>query len=400
MRKISVLFMVLILLLVVACDEPAGDTKRIEHLDLNTYLESVEVPKNLSITFDSTKVSTVTSAKKYTATFLELDPDTVAKELLRNDITEQKPMAEGPYFIAKSSSMDEYLTVLDGGRSFGVKGATNGGLSYMVIKEGDQNKPELIANTIGPPNTTEQFFRSMRRSDYSSSANLSFASYAEALASVEHLLSSIGLSKSKLVESYAMDLKTMKEHYNYYLEEMMNEEEVKSYDFTAEDESYRFYFRQQIDELPVNSTIWFLGKGTAEGAAGNVMSNNPILTVTYQKDGVSNISARHFFDIPNAKSGEPESLISAVDAMKILLKEYKDLILEEGTKVSSAELIYVSVPVKGKEEETIFDLIPAWVFTITKPQYANDKGIGNYQSDDYGQYVVNAITGDKLSGMR
>lgn len=397
MRKISVLlFTGLILLIVSACEGPTEDDQRLEQTDLKIYLESVDMPKNLSITFDPAKVNSVTSAKKYTAAaFLELDADTVAKKLLRNDITEKKPMAEGPYFIAKSSSIEEYLIVYDGGKGFGIKGVTNGGLTYTVFKNGEHT-PTLIANSVGPPNLSEQSSKSMRRSDYSSTTDLSFASRSEALASVEELLSSIGFSEFKLIETYTMDLKTMKEHYNYYLEEMGSSENVLTYNLTVDDEAYMFHFRQQIDELPVNSTEWTLGKGTAEGPADRIMTGNPFISVTYQKHGVGDISAANFFDITNAKAGETESLISAVDAMKMLLGEYKDLILEEGTQVSSAELLYVSVPAKGGKEEAEFELIPAWVFTITKPQYFE----GSVRYNDYSQYVVNAITGEKLSGMR
>jgi regulatory protein YycI of two-component signal transduction system YycFG len=115
--------------------------------------------------------------------------------------------------------------------------------------------------------------------------------------------------------------------------------------------------------------------------------------VTFTKDCITNINALNLYDIKTAEEGEAKPLIGAARALQVLLDEYNGLLLDKGTRVVSAELCYVSIPNAGTDE-----LIPAWVFSIALPVVPNAQVTHSF--DKYSSYVVNAITGEKMSGMR
>ena len=88
-----------------------SDPQPAETMDLETFLQTVDLPDNLSVSFDPAQVKSVPSARTYKADFLTFDPDTVAKRLLRKEIADTRVMAEGPWYQAGDESLTEYLTV-------------------------------------------------------------------------------------------------------------------------------------------------------------------------------------------------------------------------------------------------------------------------------------------------
>ena len=54
-----------------------------DHLDLVTYLETVELPDNFTIDFDPTKIKSVETAKTYKGKFIEFDKDKLIEELIQ-----------------------------------------------------------------------------------------------------------------------------------------------------------------------------------------------------------------------------------------------------------------------------------------------------------------------------
>jgi len=97
-----------------------------------------------------------------------------------------------------------------------------------------------------------------------------------------------------------------------------------------------------------------------------------------------------------ASGGQEQTVISAAQALQVVIDEYRGLLLDKGTKITTAELCYVSIP-SGKT----YELIPAWVFSIGKPSiWVDQANKAEYPFDEFSQYIVNAITGEKESGMR
>lgn len=394
-KTIFMVCIISLILLVSACKGTQTEKDVTNTTDLVSFLQTVELPKNLTISFDAANVKSTSSAKIYTANFLSLEAETVAKELLNKPIVDEKAMAEGMWFQAEDESLTEYLTVLDGGKSFGTDSGVNGGLYYSVFVKG---KPvvdftSVISGEVGPPSINEQLNKSLLRSDYSSHADLSFQSYEEALNTVKRQLMTVGIPTIELGETYSLDLNTIQAHYDLYTKESQDQQEHISW--TKDDEAYLFHFRQMIDQIPVVNVPWEWGKGAATGADGNIMKF-PIIDATYTHDGIINIRASGIYDIDAAKAGEEKPLISAAEAMQVMFKEYQGLLLDEGTEISSAELSYVSVP-----EDKSYQLIPAWVFGVAKPTvWIDPESKSELPYNNYSEYVVNAITGEKMSGMR
>lgn len=390
-----ILLSIALLLLVSACQEEQVNRKFSENMNLESFIQSVALPENLTISFDPSEVRSISSAKTYTTKFLELDPDLVSKELLRGEIVEKMNYAEGPSIHAGDELFKEYLTVYDGGKSAGIDSGVNGGLSYIVDVNGSFNRPDIISTNVGPPDISEQLRRSLRRSDYASSTDLSFSNYADALDSVKEKLHKIGVPDFELAESYSLDLETIQEHYAAYLKENQNSDEIQEYTWTMNDEQYLFHFRQVIDSIPIINISWQWGQSITTNAVGYPMRETTV-SATYTKDGIISIYASNLFDVSIAKVGEETSLLGAAEALQVLLSDYEDLILEEGTTVTSTELVYVSIP-----EKDMYKLIPAWVFHIAKPQvWTGDNGDKGTPFNEYSQFVVDATTGHRISSLR
>ncbi|WP_281890575.1 hypothetical protein [Paenibacillus sp. YYML68] len=380
-----------------ACTGTQTENHIAHSTDLASFLQTVELPKNLSISLDPAEVKSVSSAKTYTVNYLRLEPETVAQKLLNRTIVERRILAQGLQFQTGDEALTEYLTVLDGGKRIGDEreSDSDGGFYYGMFSNGKlvANYSPVIANIVGPPDINEQLHRSLLRSDYASRADLSFQSFEQALATVQHHLMAAGIPAIELSETYSLDLNTIQAHYALYMKDIHDQKE--HIDWTKNDEAYVFHFRQIIDQIPVIDISWEWGKGAATSAIGSWMPY-PTINATYTTQGVTDIHARGIYDKNGAVAGEEQPLISAAQAIQHLIKEYEGLILSEGTDVISAELCYVSIP-----QNKSYQLIPAWVLIVAKPEIWT-QAESNIQTPyyDYSIYVVNAVTGEKMSGMR
>ncbi|WP_281890560.1 hypothetical protein [Paenibacillus sp. YYML68] len=378
-----------------ACQGTQTENHVAHSTDLASFLQTVELPNNLSISLDPAEVKSVSSAKTYTVNYLRLEPETVAQKLLNRTIVERRILAQGLQFQTGDEALTEYLTVLDGGKRFGEESGVDGGFYYGIYAYGKStaNYSSVIANAVGPLDITEQLHRSLLRSDYASRADLSFQSFEQALATVQQHLMATGIPAIELSETYSLDLNTIQAHYALYMKDIHDQKE--HIDWTKNDEAYLFHFRQIFDQIPVINISWEWGKGAAASAFGNWMPH-PAINATYTTNGVAKIHASGVYDKNGAVAGEEQPLISAAQAIQHLVKEYEGLILSEGTDVISAELCYVSIP-----QNKSYQLIPAWVLIVAKPEIWT-QAESNIQTPyyDYSIYVVNAVTGEKMSGMR
>ncbi|MBW4081236.1 hypothetical protein [Paenibacillus sp. S150] len=246
MRKpLTLLLSVMLLLPFAACKNFPGAVESLKDIDLSTYLQNTTLPKNLSIAFDAAKVHELSTAKIYKADMLELDPGTVKNELLLKEVVASEVQAVGTWVQTGDKFFAEYLVVYDGGKEFGKKVEVDGGLSYTVQINNQKDKYSyVITNTVGPPDMNEQLLKSRSRSDYASTADLSFMSYTDALASVEKKLGAIGFPPLILAATYSLDLDTMRQHYALYLEENKDQDNPEEISLSEEDEAYQFHFLQ------------------------------------------------------------------------------------------------------------------------------------------------------------
>lgn len=137
MKNVTVgLGLLLVVFMLVGCKENSEGTtdKQLENVDLETYVKTVELPDNLSITFDPSKVKNVEKARSHTAKLLDFveQDHVVIDELVQGEIINTENYAEGPWLEAEYEGVTEYLTIYDGGESVGMDSGMNGGFSYGI----------------------------------------------------------------------------------------------------------------------------------------------------------------------------------------------------------------------------------------------------------------------------
>lgn len=380
MKKILLLTCLILFGSLFACSEPEREPLG-DDLDLTTYLETIELPDNFSIDFDSTKIKPLDVAKTYKAKFIEFDKDKLIEELIRGEIVSTKTYAQGPWFEALSDKVKEYLIVYDGGKSFGTNSSLEGGFTYSFVVDYLDKLSHVITFSSGPPDMATQISDYRLKSNYPSFEDLSFMTYEDALNEVKKILNFVNFPEFEVSESYSLDLDTMTKNYQLYLEKNNNSKD--DYSFSKNDECYLFVLRQTIDNIPLANVNWQQGtRGTGEATETEI-------TLFYSKEGLISISARGIYEI--IEKGEDKKLISGANALNTVIDNYSNAILKNPTRIISMELNYV-----GTVSNNNYQLIPAWVFCIAE-QKENDE-LKVYDSHSY--YVINAITGERMLNAR
>ena len=398
---LKLVFTLLLLFGFVGCkkaeEDLVGDS--LDGLDLETYVETAEIPENFSIAFDPSKVESLGKASVHTAIILEfVEKDRIViDELVHGEIIDTTNYAEGPWLEAEHNGVREYLIIYDGGASLGMDSGMNGGFTYGMQIEGISlsNKMSLvIENSPGPPGNIAQEFGFDLKSDYGSFVNLDFMDYTDALSEVEDILYAVGLPEVAVAETYSLDLDTMLEHYNLYLDSSSYfgiDEEDDQYTWSKDDESYSFFFRQVVDDIPLVNMPW----SKVQGIPGKNTGHSDEIGYTsveliYSKDEIISLSAISLLDVE--ETGEKKPLINPATALKSVIDSYSEILLGQETSVTSMELCYVAI-LKG---ENSYNLIPAWVFEVAEADEWNDSHDGTIMLNDYSYYVINAITGEQI----
>lgn len=399
---LRLLFSLLFLLSFVGCKETdeVMEGNPVVDKDLETYVETVELPEHFSIVFDPAEVESVDTASVHTASILEFneqDRDTVIDELVHGEIIDTKNYAEGPWLEADHDGVKEYLTIYDGGKSFGIDSGVNGGLTYGIDIDGISLSSKLsivIENSPGPPGNIAQEFGYDLKSDYGSFVNPSFLDYVDALAEVEGLLSTVGFPELAVAEAYSLDLDTMLDHYDLYLDSRDYfgiEEEDDQYVWSKDDESYQFFFRQIIGDIPLVNMAWPNVQGIpGQNTGSSAEIGSTSIEVIYSKDGIISLSAINLLDV--VQDGEEKSLINEATALKSVIDSYSEVLLTKETSVTSMELCYVAI-LTGEHS---YELVPAWVFEISEENDWDDPKDGTITLNDYSYFVVNAITEEQI----
>lgn len=362
--KITKALTTLILLSVLtACGNTGADKPGLEPEQTD---ESWTIPENVTIEFDPEGVTSVESAKTYSAEYWYADDEMACEALLKAPVTEKIIYAEGPQYIAETDGWTEYLTLKDGGAAFGVDSGVYGGLYYgLHLKDGQDYITTTWSDFAYPTET-----------------DLTFLPYADALADIEASLNTLGVPELKLYKTYSMDSASMNEGY------ASEDSDSESMSFSEDNEQYVFKFRQIIDGIPVNNEAWRAFGGSSNSAAGNVMTNTEF-ELYYSKEGICGASANDLFVI--TEEHEKENLISPDVAIGTLMTYQDSLLQVKPVRVTSMELCYVSTP-DGEQ----FTLRPAWVFNVGK-EYDFESADGITSQFIYELFVIDAISGEIIS---
>lgn len=391
MRSKLILFIPLLFVITfLGCEQADKAENSPNQADLKSFIDSVELPYNFSIAFDPAEVQTVDSAKIYSTAFLEFDHEVVVDTLLAGNVTATENYAEGIQYQADSGKQTEYLWVFDGGKSIGIESGVNGGLSYGVHLDDDflfSKQFTVIENTPGPPDNITQEYGYDLKSNYDSFTDLDFLPYEKALAEVEAILTTVGFPALEVAETYSLDLETMTHHYDLYLESQGNRD-TDRFNWSKEDEAYLFFFRQIVDGIPLTNIQW----------KDSYLSQNDLtatsLAVFYAEDNQIDIRAENFLVV--SESISEESLIPPTNALAKLINNYSEVLLSHEKKLLSMELSYVA-SYKSNQE---YQLVPAWVFELAKKvDWNDDREKDSIYINDYKYFVVNAVTGEQITGM-
>jgi len=377
-KSIPVIILTFLLIMFTSCG--TSETGKSYHgMNKETSLKDVELPDKLSIEFETDDIRNIEEAKTYLADYMEFDKQKLVNSFMKNSITEEKILAEGPQVISSSGNVTEFLSIYDGGKSFGVETGMEGGFAYsktvddLWIKKWDT----VASSSFLAPGFNEQY---RLNSDYGSQIDLDFLPYEDALADIRKILKMAGIPAFDIDETYSLDLETILSHYRLYLENNMNEEERKL-TWTKDDECYIFSLRQLVDNIPIVNKTWQMPDGTKASVWGNPMPAASIHLV-YDKTGICDIEAYNILRITDEK--EKNKLISVYEALNTLIHDYSLTILEDEISIDSAELCYLIIP-----KDNMAELVPGWVFRSAKTEKTDG---GNYIQYKYD--VVNAITGE------
>ncbi|HOM02329.1 MAG TPA: hypothetical protein PLH43_05820 [Acetivibrio sp.] len=350
-----------------------------QNMDSKTFLETVSLLEKLSIDINLDDIKSVEAAKTYKAEHIVFDNQKLIDAFMKSSVTEEKIWAEGPQFIASAGNTQEFLSIYDGGKSFGIKTSLKGGFRYSRIVNGEINKLSTVANCdFYYPSFSKSDYNS--NDDYSSYTDLNFLSYEDALTDIKRIINAAKIPQFDVHETYSLDLKTIKSHYELYLKSASVEEELKNLDWTKEDECYIFSLRQLVDNIPIINREWYMPDGTKSSAFGNFMPATYI-NLVYDSKGIKEINAKSILNVIDEI--EINRLINVYEALNTLIEDYSLTILENDVSIVSAELCYLSIP-KGD----VFELIPGWVFCSTQTIEFNGELHTQYKYD-----VVNAVTG-------
>src|SRR5690625_349818 len=386
--KLILLISLLFVLTFLGCEQTEDVKNNPNKADLKSFIDSVDLPYNFSIEFDPEEVKTVDSAKIYSAAYLDFDHDVVIDTLLEGEVTATENYAEGIQYQAETENQTEYLWIYDGGESFGIESAVNGGISYGVHLDEDflfSKQFTVIENTPGPPDNITQEYGYDLKGNYKSFVDLDFMPYEHALTEVESILATLGFPTIEVADTYSLDLETMTHHYDIYLEADGSKD---SFNWYKEDEAYLFFFRQTIDDIPLTNKLWPSAAITHSEAFAYTSLN-----VIYAGDSKIDLRANNFLEIGDMIS--EESLLSGADALDQLIDHYSEVLLSNKTKLSSMELSYVAI-YKSNEK---YELIPAWVFEVAEAYETTtfDDEEEVIYLDEYEYHVINAVTGERIT---
>ena len=219
------------------------------------------------------------------------------------------------------------------------------------------------------------------------SKDLSFENRDQAIHNTKKFLKTLGVEVSENVRLNALDYKTMKEKQIKNYNEMIKDAEGKEKNkinpvrnWTQDDECYFMRFKQELNGICVSS-----GNGLGD-AANKTETNGPIIDVYYGKQGYQSVFVGNIYEpTGNAtQNGTPIDLNKALDIVK---NKYDEVIMKRPITITDIEFSYVPQLKSANEENYI--LTPAWLFNLA--EYSDD-----IKDSIDKRLIINALTGEQM----
>lgn len=187
--------------------------------------------------------------------------------------------------------------------------------------------------------------------------------------------SSMGIENMNLYKMYKLNYKTLQE--NEHHEDKMGNDMPYKYkkDWSEADNSIYWIGNQTWQELPVFCSAY----------SESITDTWAPIQVLQTQNGIEKIQV--LYDFKFEKSSEQVKLRAFEEVANALTKEYSMLLTDNKYVATKAELHYW---VDVNQEDTKFDMIPVWVFTV--------KEYKSNTEDEYVEYqkLVNAETAEIL----
>ena len=345
-----------------------------DYASLEKYLKDVSLPENLTLSFDPAEVASRGSATVYYVTPIRFSADRLIPALMIGDVSETVSYAEGMQYRSESAGVRDFLTVYDGGESFGTQSGTDGGFNYNLERGGVMAgyKLQSIISSSRVVSMSTLANPGLSREDYSTEGELAGPARSAALRDIVSRLSNAGAPELMVRSCYFMDLPTIKAH-----AELSGVE----YEFGEADEGYYFNFAQVVDDIPIMDIQW------EQNVNGNVYPHGSTSgEVWYTARGIEYADFWNLVSLTG--TGDTLPLISPSQAVEALIRLLSDVISEYKYNAVTMELIYVKLPSGGG---TV--MRPAWSFDMIKTERLRDGTDFQF----YTSYVFDAATGELLS---
>lgn len=343
---------------------------------LRKYLRN-ELPEGVTVSADPGGVNGRERAAAYTGKFVELDPEHTADSLLEYPVKSQDEFnAMGMDYHTAEGNGAEHLYIIDGGKSSGKTSAPlKGGVIYSYGRPDTFAWDTVIVAYPGTSENNLNDYAYVERADFKQKKDLGFLSWEEAFSEVEEFVEPLALPQMEVQAVYTMDLDTMTDHYEQYIEALGEQKGL--YPPTGEDEGYLFHLRQVVDGIPLANELWM--RDSWEGEA-----ELTTISAEYRKGGVYDFRAKGLVNVEEKQ--EEKELISATDAVEAAVNWKKDQFGDTEYELFSIELNYIVREWLGEVR-----LTPAWILGIADEVYHGDRSITEYQF-----LAVDGFTGEVL----
>lgn len=221
---------------------------------------------------------------------------------------------------------------------------------------------------------------------FDTNRDVSFDSIENAKSNVISLLSKMNIEINSVSKVYSLN------HSNLQQEEskLINKVDLKGQGYKAkeswssDDDSYYMLLDQSVNGISVASSKYGRPNST------KIALSEP-LEIIYSNRGIELFSATALFE--TKETGEATKLINIDAALKVLKEKYDLVILTDPTVVTQAELVYL--PVYDKTKENVVNLVPAWQFVVEQT-VTDQKNSSSHQSVSRQLVFIDAITGKEI----
>lgn len=379
-RKVKIIAAISAAVVCVGAFGVFGMSYKYAPLPVYVMADRVFNPDNVQVNFNTFEVASKYDRDKvkiYEATDFNFDDDKLQK-VIWNDVV--KPN-DDDFFGNTYENKNESITVCKAPES-------DSGLPYFYYSDmSKRTDDELQTYTVygtEPVGSKDNCVNINTNDYYRKNANIAgMQTYEQSADEVIEFFETVGLQNVELEASYAIENEATE---NIIKEQILNLDYIQKNDkpdyeeklslLDENDETYKLFFRQSVDSIPLvsgESSVAFIPTGTSITAEIG--------------DNISEIRVDGSKQIGEAI--EEVDIMSASEALNMIIEKYNNEFKFRKAEILSMKLMYYA----RKTGDGQYQLEPRWVFNIKETYDTHFGRNESHQSVDYGYRSVNAVTG-------